>query len=108
MAGLALASLFASQGAMAATTATPDIGIGGEEVEPQTHISFEGVPKDAKIVSISTQLIEYGINKPNTVPWKWARNVEYILTIERGKQLHLPAGTNAQFKVAVPERTMWE
>lgn len=152
--------------------ATPDIGIGGDEKETRTHLLFEGIPKDTKIVSVSTHLIveqaapkglnffaiqvnfpnktwahggpqvntgkekanwgglvnrgggskdykevnwkedllliEHGIEKPNTVSWNWARNVEYILTVERGKQVHLPAGTNAHYKVKVPERTMWE
>jgi hypothetical protein len=54
------------------------------------------------------KLIEYGINKPNTVSWKWDCNCEYILTIERGNQVHLPAGTNDHFHVTIPERTMWE
>lgn len=158
--------------AFAASTTVPDIGIGGDETDPHTHLRFEGIPKDAKIVSVSTHLIveqaatnglnffavqvnfpnktwahggpqltggvekanwgglvnrgggskdykevnwkedllliEYGIGKPNTVPWKWDRHCEYIITIERGNQVQLPAGTNAQFKVTVPERTMWE
>jgi hypothetical protein len=168
----ALVSLFVSYCVVATSTAAPDIGIGGDEVDPHTHLSFEGIPNETKIVSVSThlivekaatkglnffavqvnfsnktwahggpqvnsgaekanwgglvnrgggskdyketnwqedlQLLEYGVEKPNTVPWKWERNREYILTIERGKQLHLPAGPNAHFKVTVPERTMWE
>jgi len=51
-------------------------------------------------------LIESGVGKPNTVPWKWKLNTEYILTVERGKQVHLPAGQVQ--KVHVGERTMWE
>ena len=51
-------------------------------------------------------LIECGIGKPNTVPWKWKLNCEYILTVERGKQVHLPAGES--HKVQMAERTMWE
>ena len=158
--------------AVASAAAVPDIGIGGDELDPHTHLSFEGIPKDSKIVSVSThlivdqaatnglnffavqvncpnktwahggpqvnsgaekanwgglvnrgggskdykevnwkedlQLIEYGIEKPNTVPWKWDRHCEYTITVERGKQIHLPAGTNTHFKVTVPERTMWE
>ena len=30
-------------------------------------------------------LIECGIGKPNTVPWEWKLDQEYILTVERGK-----------------------
>ncbi|MDR3406610.1 MAG: hypothetical protein P4L99_29260 [Chthoniobacter sp.] len=167
-----LVSCAVSYGAAPSSPAASDIGIGGDEVEPQTHVRFEGIPKDARVVSVSThltvdkagpkglnffavqvnfpnntwahggpqvnsgaekanwgglvnrgggskdyketnwqedlQLIEYGIDKPNTVPWKWERKREYIVTIERGKQVQLPAGTNAHYKVTVPERTMWE
>lgn len=53
-------------------------------------------------------LIEYGIGKPNTVPWAWQRGVEYVLTVERGNRVVLPAGLNKQHNVEVPERTMWE
>lgn len=158
--------------ASAAPDPVPDIAIGGGEQDPHTHLRFEGITKEARIVSVSTHLIvdraatnglnffavqvnfpnntwahggpqvnsgaekanwgglvnrgggskdyeevnwqkdllliEYGIGKPNTVPWTWDRNCEYILTVERGNQVHLPAGTNEQFKVVVPERTMWE
>jgi hypothetical protein len=52
-------------------------------------------------------LIECGIDKPNTVPWSWERNTEYVLTVERGELVHLPAGTNARFNVTVPARSMW-
>ena len=167
-----MVSFAASFGAMAATNSTPVIGIGGDEKDAHTHLSFEGIPKDAKIVSVSThltveqagpvglnffavqvnfpnktwahggpqvnsgsekanwgglvnrgggskdytetnwkedlQLIEYGILKPNTVSWKWDRNCEYTVTIERGKLVTLPAGTNAHYNVVVPERKMWE
>ena len=51
-------------------------------------------------------LIECGIGKPNTVPWTWKTNCEYLLTVERGKQVQLPAGES--HKVHVAERTMWE
>ena len=166
---IALATAYASA---AEPSTVPNIGIGGDEQDPHTHLRFEGIPQDAQIVSVSTHLIvekaatnglnffavqvnfsnktwahggpqvnsgaekanwgglvnrgggskdyrevnwkedllliECGIGKPNTVPWKWERNREYILSIERGKQVHLQAGTNEQFKVAVPERTMWE
>ena len=169
---LAFALFAVSYYAVAAATAVTDIGIGGDEPDPHTHLRFDGIPKDSKIVSVSAhfiveqvapkglnffavqvnfpnktwahggpqvnsgaekanwgglvnrgggskdykevnwqedlQLIEYGIEKPNTVPWKWDRHCEYIIAIERGKQLHLPAGTNAHFKVTVTERTMWE
>jgi hypothetical protein len=165
-------SFAVASGVAAAATTAPNIGIGGDEVDPHTHLRFEGIPGDAKIVSVSTHLIveqaatnglnffavqvnfpnqtwahggpqvnsgaekanwgglvnrsggakdyqevnwqkdllliECGVEKPNTVPWKWERNCEYILTVERGKQVQLPAGTNAQFKVVVPARTMWE
>jgi hypothetical protein len=168
----ALVALTASSCVAASSAAVPNIGIGGGETNARTHLRFEGVPKDAKIVRVSTHLIvdkvdpaglnffavqvnfpnktwahggpqftggtekanwgglvnrgggsadyretdwkkdllliEYGVEKPNTVPFKWERNCEYILTVERGKQVHLPAGTNEHFKVVVPERTMWE
>ena len=151
---------------------TPDLGIGGGETNARTHLRFEGIAKDARIVSVSTHLIvdaidpaglnffavqvnypnktwahggpqftgrqekanwgglvnrgggskdyretdwtqdllliEYGVEKPNTVPFKWERHCEYVLAVNRGQQVHLPAGTNAHFKVIVPERTMWE
>jgi len=170
---LFLAVLTVSYGAVAATTnSAPDIGIGGDETDTHTHLRFDGIPEDAKIVSVSAHLIvdkvaptglnffamqvnypnktwahggpqyndgaeranwgglvnrgggskdyvetdwskdllliEYGIGKPNTVPFKWERDCEYVITIERGQLLHLPAGTNDQFKAVVPERTMWE
>lgn len=159
-------------GLAAAAPAVPGIGIGGGEKETQTHLRFEGIPEDAKIVRLSTQLvvdraapkglnffavqvnfpnqtwahggpqmiggvekanwgglvnrgggikdykevnwekdltlIEHGIGKANTVAWEWKRNFEYIITIERGKQVRLPAGENKQHKVMVPARTMWE
>jgi hypothetical protein len=170
---LALALITSAASYCAATpfSTIPDIGIGGDEPDPHTHLRFEGVPKDAKIVSVSTHLIvdqagpvglnffalqvnfpnktwahggpqvnsgeekanwgglvnrgggskdyqevnwkddllliECGVDKPNTVPWKWDRNTEYSITVERGKQVHLPAGTNDHFQVTVPERTMW-
>jgi hypothetical protein len=167
-----LATLSVSVYAAASSTTVPDIGIGGEETNSHTHVLFEGIPKDAMIVMVSTHLIvdraapeglnffavqvnfpnktwahggpqvnsgvekanwgglvnrgggskdykevnwkedlsliECGIEKPNTVSWKWDRNREYSIVIERGKQVHLPAGTNDHFKVIVPERTMWE
>lgn len=170
-----LSALFAfavAHQAVAADTNAPAIGIGGGEADKHTHLHFDGIPADAKIVKVSShlivekaatnglnffamqvnfpnktwahggpqvnsgaekanwgglvnrgggskdytevnwqedlKLIECGVEKPNTVPWKWARNCEYILTIERGKQVTLPAGTNEHFKVTVPARTMWE
>ena len=167
-----LCSFAVSQAAMAAATNAPVIGIGGDETDPHTHLRFEGIAKDAKIVRVSTRLnveraatnglnffavqvnfpnqtwahggpqvnsgkelanwgglvnrgggskdykevdwqkdlmlIECGIGKPNTVPWKWDRNCEYTLTIERGNQVQLPAGTNAQYNLVIPGRTMWE
>jgi len=67
-----------------------------------------GGSKDYKETDLKSDLslIESGIGKPNTVPWKWKLNTEYILTVERGKQVHLPAGQS--HKVHVEERTMWE
>ena len=55
-------------------------------------------------------LIECGIGKPNTVPWKWMLNCEYVLTIVRGKQVDLPAGGGhgGNHNVHVGKRTMWE
>lgn len=171
---LAASALILSPGAaaVAATNAVPDIHIGGAEKDQHTHLRFEGIAPDAKIVSVSTHLvveqaatnglnffavqvnfpnktwahggpqvnsgaekanwgglvnrgggskdyqeanwkedlmsIECGIDKPNTVPWKWDRNCEYVMTVERGKQVRLPAGMNAHFNITVPERTMWE
>jgi len=149
------------------------IGIGAGE-EPPTHLSFSNMPKDAKIVWVSTHLIvdkaspnglnffaiqvnfpnktwahggpqlvkkgnqnvqqvnwgglvnrgggakdyketdlksdllliESGVGKPNTVPWRWKLNTEYVLTVERGKQVQLPAGES--HNVHVDARTMWE
>jgi hypothetical protein len=168
----ALVSFAVSYDAVASSVSVPDIGIGGDELDAHTHLRFEGIPKDSKIVSVSTHLIveqaatnglnffavqvnfpnktwahggpqvnsgaekanwgglvnrgggskdykevdwkedllliECGIKKPNTVPWKWDRNCEYTIIIERGMQVHLPAGTNDHFHVTVPERTMWE
>lgn len=167
-----LIAVTVAHSAVAAPSTMPSIGIGGGEEDAHTHLRFEGIPKDAKIVRVSThliveraatnglnffavqvnypnktwahggpqvnsgaekanwgglvnrgggskdykevnwqedlKLIECGIDKPNTVPWKWDRNREYILTVERGQQVTLPARTNAHFKVTVPERTMWQ
>jgi len=167
-----LVAITLSYYAAASSNAIPDIGIGGEEKDPHTHLGFEGIPKEAKIVSVSTRLIvdkaapvglnffavqinfpnktwahggpqvnsgaekanwgglvnrgggakdykeinwkedllqiECGVDKPNTVPWPWALNCEYTITVERGKQVHIPAGTNDHFKVVVPDRMMWE
>jgi hypothetical protein len=66
-----------------------------------------GGSKDYKEVDWAKDLllIECGIGKPNTVPWEWELNREYVLTVERGKQVHLPAGES--HNVRVPERTMW-
>ena len=169
---LVLVALLISYWATAFSATVPDIGIGGDESDAHTHLRFDGIPKDSKIIHVSTHLIvdqagpvglnffalqvnfpnktwahggpqvnsgeekanwgglvnrgggskdyqevnwqedllliECGVEKPNTVPWKWARNCEYTITIERGKQLHLPAGTNDHFHLMVPERTMWE
>ena len=71
-------------------------------------VSRGGGAKDYKEVDQKNDLflIECGIGKPNTVPWEWKLNCEYILTVERGKQVHLPAGESHNVHVA--ERTMWE
>lgn len=54
-------------------------------------------------------LIECGIGKSNTVPWEWKLDQEYILTVERGKQLELPAGRYGPKKdISLGKRTMWE
>ena len=54
-------------------------------------------------------LIECGIGKPNTVPWEWRLDVEYILTVERGKQVDLPAGKYGPKRdISLGKRTMWE
>lgn len=145
---LGLVALTVSYYAAAASTTVPDIGIGGDENDSHTHVRFEGIPKDAKTIHVSTHLIvdqaapvglnffavqvnfpnktwahggpqvnsgtekanwgglvnrgggskdykevnwqedllliECGVEKPNTVPWKWDRNCEYTITVERG------------------------
>jgi len=167
-----LAAMMIPLAAGAQSTNAPSIGLCGDEPDQHTHLKFEGIAKDEKIVRVSAHLIvdkaapkglnffaiqvnfpnktwahggpqdntgeemanwgglvnrgggskdytevnwqedlkaiECGVAKPNTVPWKWERNREYVLTIERGNLVHLPAGTNAHFHVPVPERTMWE
>jgi hypothetical protein len=71
-------------------------------------VSRGGGSKDYKEVDLAKDLllIECGIGKPNTVPWEWELNCEYILTVKRGKRVRLPAGES--HKVHVPNRTMWE
>src|SRR5580698_8043021 len=54
---LVLMVLTASYCAEASSLTVPDIGIGGNETNSHTHLRFEGIPKDAKIVSVSTHLI---------------------------------------------------
>jgi hypothetical protein len=166
-----LAALMLSAAAAVAEDHTPNIGLCGEEPDKHSHLRFDGIAKDAKIVYVSAhlivdkaapkglnffavqvnfpnktwahggpqvnsgeelanwgglvnrgggskdytevnwqedlKLIECGVDKPNTSPWKWARNTEYVLTVERGNLVTLPAGTNAHFKMMVPERKMW-
>jgi len=54
-------------------------------------------------------LIECGIGKPNTVPWEWKLGVEYIMTVERGNQVELPAGKYGPNRdIPLDKRTMWE
>jgi len=52
-----LVSFSVSYWAVASSAAAPDIGIGGDEADSHTHLSFQGIPKDAAIVSVSTHLI---------------------------------------------------
>ncbi len=40
-----------------AVVAPGGIGIGGGETDTHTHLRFEGIPKDAKIVKVSTRLV---------------------------------------------------
>jgi len=88
----------------------PQINSGAEKANWGGLVNRGGGSKDYKEVNWNEdlRLIECGLDQPNTVPWKWERNTEYVLTIERGKQVHLPAGTNVHFKLMVSERTMWE
>lgn len=55
-------------------------------------------------------LIECGIGKPNSSPYEWKLNCEYVLTIARGKQVDLPAGGGhgENHNIHVRKRTMWE
>jgi hypothetical protein len=55
-------------------------------------------------------LIECGIDKPNTVPFAWKQGREYILTVERGRQLDLPAGSGhgGKHDITLDKRQMWE
>lgn len=54
-------------------------------------------------------LIECGIGKPNTVPWEWKQGCEYVLTVERGRQVDLPAGNYGPNKdIPLGPRKMWE
>jgi hypothetical protein len=87
----------------------PQINSGAEKANWGGLVNRGGGVKDYEEVDWKEDLmlIECGIDKPNTVPWSWERNTEYILTVERGSQIQLPAGTNSQFNVSVPERTMW-
>jgi hypothetical protein len=153
---------------------TTTIGIGHGEENARTHLRFKDIPKETRIVQVSTHLtvdeaspnglnffaiqvnfanktwahggpqlvkrdgkpfkqvnwgglvnrgggskdyietdwkkdlflIQCGIGKPNTVPWEWQLHRAYVLTVKRGKQVHLPAATIRD--IHVPERTMWE
>lgn len=55
-------------------------------------------------------LIECGIGKPNTVPWKWKMGREYVLTVERGRLVDLPAGGGhgEDRDITLGKRRMWE
>ena len=141
-----LVTMKVSYYAAATSTPGPDIGLGGEDKDSHTHLRFEGIAKDAKIISVSTHLvvdeaapvglnffavqvnfpnktwahggpqvnfwvekanwdglvnrgggtkdykevnwkddllqIECGVEKPNTVPWQWALNCGYTITVE--------------------------
>ncbi|MEI6197504.1 MAG: hypothetical protein WCS42_24585, partial [Verrucomicrobiota bacterium] len=41
----------------ASSSTVSDIGVGGDESDSHTHLRFEGIPQDAKIVRVSTKLI---------------------------------------------------
>ncbi len=88
----------------------PQVNTGEEKANWGGLVNRGGGAKDYQEVNWEEDLkrIEHGIGKPNTVPWKWDRNAQYILTIERGGQVHLPPGIHAQTKVSLPERVMWE
>ena len=55
-------------------------------------------------------LIQCGVGKPNTVPWSWQFDREYVLTVRRGQKVRLPAGTLTidEETFRAPARTMWE
>jgi|GEM_PF-935280 len=55
-------------------------------------------------------LIECGIDKPNTAPWEWKLGCEYILTVERGQEVQLPAGGGhgPEHNIRLGKRKMWE
>jgi hypothetical protein len=88
----------------------PQVNSGKELANWGGLVNRGGGSKDYKEVNWQEdlKLIECGVDKPNTVPFKWERGCEYVLTVERGEQLSLPAGTNAHFKVTVPARSMWK
>lgn len=59
------------------------------------------------------QLMQNGPNSERSAPYAWKAGKEYVLTIERGRQVTLPPGEYVFIgngpKVAVAEaRTMWE
>ena len=55
-------------------------------------------------------LIQCGIGKPNTVTFEWKLQREYVLTVERGEQVELPAQTVTidDRNYRAPARTLWE
>lgn len=85
-------------------------GTKGERANWGGLVNRGGGSKDYKEVDWKKDLalIECGIGKPNTVPWKWNRGAEYLMTVERGNQVVRPAGYNERYKAEAPERTMWE
>ena len=44
----------------ASSSAAPDIGIGGDESDSHTHLGFEGIPQDAKGITIKTDFTVEG------------------------------------------------
>ncbi|MBI1336279.1 MAG: hypothetical protein GC164_04880 [Phycisphaera sp.] len=88
----------------------PQVNTGKQLANWGGLVSRGGGSKDYQKVNWAEdlKLIECGIGQPNTVKCPWTLNTQYILTVQRGKQVQLPAGTDARYKVEVPERVMWE
>jgi hypothetical protein len=54
---LVLVALLLSYCATASSATVPDIGIGGDESDAHTHLRFDGIPKDSRIINVNTHLI---------------------------------------------------